>query len=275
MPARRHSFRDDIVYDDESGRRTPSDEDGDDFRVKDTVKVQRELERRRAEGESLRAIVPVHHRNLSGTFWGQAWNRNLMAYSDYEDRMPRGRTCFRSGKVLDLEIGTGMVTATVAGTRLYDVRITIAPLDEPVWNGLKERCQGKIGGLMELLAGTLSDEVMREVTDPERGLFPAPREMKLSCTCPDHAGLCKHVAATLYAVGCRLDDQPALLFTLRGADPGEMVAANPVEAIQHLTAPASIDDARHAAMAGLDLGEIFGIETGGLVANPSREDIPP
>jgi uncharacterized Zn finger protein len=149
-----------------------------------------------------------------------------MAYSDYESRMPRGRSYFRAGKVMDLEITQGLVTAVVAGTRLYDIRITIAPIEAEEWDSLKQRCQGKIGALVELLSGALSDEVMREVTDPGHGLFPAPREMKPSCTCPDDAGLCKHVAATLYAVGSRFDEHPALLFTLRGVDPGEMIAGN-------------------------------------------------
>ena len=260
MPARRPVSirRDDIVYDDEfeGGRRWSSDRSGAE------AKVQKELEKRRAEGESLRAAVPVNNKTLSNTFWGQAWNRNLMAYSDYESRMPRGRSYFRSGKVMDLGIEKGRVTATVAGTRIYDVSVAIKPLEPEVWVELKKRCQGKIGGLMELLSGALSEEVMREVTDLERGLFPAPREMKLNCSCPDYAGLCKHLAATLYAVGSRLDEQPALLFTLRGVDPGEMIATNAVEAIQHLTAPARVDAARSAALAGMDFGDVFGIEGG-------------
>jgi len=205
--------------------------------------------------------VPGHARNLSTTFWGQAWNRNLMAYSDYENRMPRGRSYFRSGKVLDLNIVRGGITATVAGTRIYEINIRITPLSPASWKRLKARCMGKIGGLMELLSGTLSEEVMREVTDLQHGLFPAPREMKLSCTCPDYAGLCKHLAATLYATGSRLDTQPTLLFELRGVDPQEMIVCNAAEAVAQLTAPAlTADEARTAALAGLDLAGVFGIE---------------
>ncbi len=256
------SFRDDIVYDDEAPRRACGGDGSDwrEHREHDAAKVAKELEKRRAAGESLRAAVPAHGRNLSNTFWGQAWNRNLMAYSDYESRLPRGRSCFRAGKVLDLEIGKSVVTSTVAGTRIYDVRITIAPLSAEAWTELRIRCQGKIGGLVELLSGALSEEVMSEVTDLDHGLFPAPREMKLSCTCPDFSGLCKHLAATLYAVGSRLDDQPALLFTLRGVDAEELAATNVTEAISHLTAPATMEDTRAAALAGMDFGEIFGID---------------
>jgi uncharacterized Zn finger protein len=277
MPARRPVSirRDDVVYDDEySGRRSRSG-GGDDWwssRAGDEAKVEKELEKRRARGESLRAAVPVNSRTLSNTFWGQAWNRNLMGYSDYESRMPRGRSYFRAGKVMDLDIGKGKVSATVAGTRIYDVSVVIKPLASEAWDDLKRRCQGKIGGLVELLSGALSEEVMREVTDLDRGLFPAPREMKLSCTCPDYAGLCKHIAATLYAVGSRLDEQPALLFALRGVDLNEMFAADAVEAIQHLTAPAAADVARRAALAGVDFGGLFGIEAG---SESSLASLPP
>ena len=267
MPARRPpSHRDDIVYDDDYPPRGSSgDYDDDDPRTGRAAgehRAQRELDCRRREGAPLRAEVPGHQRNLSTTFWGQAWNRNLMAYSDYESRMPRGRSYFRSGRVLDLTITKGRVTSVVSGTRLYDVSIAIAPLDPEKWERLKAQCLGKIGGLMELLSGSLSDEVMREVTDLEHGLFPAPREMKLGCTCPDYAGLCKHLAATLYAAGSRFDTQPALLFALRGVDPQEMLERNTAEAIAQLTAPAEERDASRAmALEGADLADIFGIES--------------
>jgi len=274
MPARRSVSRPDIVYDDEyPARRYAGDDDGGDWwrgRGEEEAKVQRELERRRAAGESLRAEVPAHARHLSTTFWGQAWNRNLMAYSDYESRLPRGRSYFRSGKVLDLAVSKGLLTATVAGTRIYSVRIAIAPLAREAWQRLRARCQGKIGGLMELLAGSLSDEVMREVTDLDRGLFPAPRDIKLHCTCPDFAGLCKHLAAALYAVGSRLDAAPALLFTLRGADPEELTGGSAKEAVAALTSAADpADEGRAAALAGLDLTEMFGIAADTLTTSSS------
>ena len=273
MPAKRTTpLRDDIVYDDEApSRRARGDYDSDWWRGRgdEETKVQQNLEKRRAAGESLRAEVPTHARNLSTTFWGQAWNKNLLAYSDYESRMPRGRSYFRAGKVLDLDIARGVITATVAGTSIYTIRIRIAPLKADAWSQLKSRCLGRIGGLMELLSGALSDEVMLEVTHLQHGLFPAPQEMKTSCSCPDYAGLCKHLAATLYAVGSRLDSQPALLFALRGVDPQEMIARSAVEAVTHLTQPAETDSARASALSSMDLGAVFGIET------PVLETLPP
>lgn len=278
MPAHRtNPIRDDIVYDDESpprrrGRREADSEDmpaADDMdwasvRAESSARVEKELEKLRAEGAPLRAEAPSHARNLSSTFWGQAWNRNLMAYSDYESRMPRGRTYFRSGKVLDLEISGGNISALVAGTRVYSVSIRVAPLEPEKWDKLKVRCMGKIGGLMELLSGSLSDEVMKEVTDLTQGLFPSPAEMKLSCTCPDYAGLCKHLAAVLYATGSRFDTQPQALFSLRGVDPREMVEVNTAEAVARLTAPAdAAGPERSAALNGVDLGALFGLAENG------------
>ncbi len=264
------NIRDDISYDDEAGpalrrRRRVMSDDGDtgpvipDQEERDS-RLEREMAERRAAGEALRVEVNSAGRNLSATFWGQAWNRNLMAYSHFESRMPRGRTAFRSGKVMDLSIEQGKVAALVAGARLFEVSIAIAPLDEEVWLSLQGKCQGRIAGLVELLSGELSDEVMALVCQPEQGLFPSPGEIRCSCSCPDYADLCQHAAAVLYATGSRLDDSPALLFTLRGVLPNALVAENPAGAIAHLTAPVPISESRAGALAGVDLSDIFGVE---------------
>lgn len=222
-------------------------------------RVQRELEKRRKQGEELTPVLPTSSRDLSTTFWGKAWNRNLMAYSDYESRMPRGRTYFRSGNVMELEIQKGRVESIVVGTRIYEVAIIISPLKPDAWDDLKDRCRGKIVDFMDLLAGELSDEVMREVTDLETGLFPSNREIKLSCSCPDYAGMCKHCAATLYAVGSMLDDNPRHLFKLRGVDPGELIGTV-ATTIDSLTTPSAQTGERAAALDGADLTALFGID---------------
>jgi uncharacterized Zn finger protein len=127
--------------------------------------------------------------------------------------------------VIDLQIRAGRVRALVSGTDLYTVDITIKPLPKQKWKQIKGKCAGQIGSLVELLQGSLSRSVMGIVTRKGEGLFPSPREIALSCSCPDWATMCKHVAATLYGVGARLDHEPGLLFTLRGVDPAEMVEA--------------------------------------------------
>ncbi len=169
--------------------------------------------------------VEIVGRKIVETFWGNAWCKNLEAYSDYSNRLPRGRTYVRNGSVLDLQIEARRVRALVSGTDLYTVDIKIKPLPEKRWEEIKGRCAGQIDSLVELLQGSISKGVMEIVTRKGEGLFPSPREIALNCSCPDWATMCKHVAASLYGVGARLDHEPELLFTLRGVDPTEMVEA--------------------------------------------------
>lgn len=169
--------------------------------------------------------VEIAGRTIATTFWGDAWCKNLEAYSDYANRLPRGRTYVRNGSVIDLQIRAGSVRALVSGTDLYTVDIQIKPLPKKKWAEIQGQCAGQIDSLVELLQGSIARSVMELVTRRGEGLFPSPRELTLRCSCPDWATMCKHVAATLYGVGARLDHNPELLFTLRGVDPSEMVAA--------------------------------------------------
>ncbi len=169
--------------------------------------------------------VEISGRKIATTFWGEAWCKNLEAYSDYSNRLPRGRTYVRNGSVIDLQIEAGHLRSLVSGTDLYTVDIKIKPLTKKRWTEIKGHCAGQIGSLVELLQGSISKGVMEIVSRKDNGLFPSPREITLNCTCPDWATMCKHVAATLYGTGARLDQVPELLFTLRGVDPTEMVEA--------------------------------------------------
>jgi uncharacterized Zn finger protein len=171
------------------------------------------------------APVEIAGRKIATTFWGEAWCKNLESYSDYSNRLPRGRTYVRNGSVLDLQIEAGRVRALVSGSKIYKVDIKIKPLVKKRWADIKGRCAGQINSLIELLRGSISKGVMEIVTRKGEGLFPSPREISLDCSCPDWAAMCKHVAATLYGAGARLDHEPGLLFTLRGVDPAEMVEA--------------------------------------------------
>ena len=169
--------------------------------------------------------IEIEGRRIASTFWGKAWCSNLEAYSDYSNRLPRGRTYARNGSVVDLQIETGRVRAMVCGTDMYNVDIEIKALSQKKWSGIKDKCAGQIGSLVELLKGTISKGVMELVTRKEEGLFPSPSEISMDCSCPDRAEMCKHVAAALYGVGARLDREPELLFILRGVDPAEMSEA--------------------------------------------------
>lgn len=205
-------------------------------------------------GRELQPIA-LDGRKIANTFWGKAWCESLENHSDFENRLPRGRTYVRNGSVIDLDIKQGCIDALVSGSELYTVRIDINRLEPAHWNDLKSECSESIDSLLDLLGGKFSDGVMRRLSHPERGLFPQPKEIKMSCSCPDWAVLCKHVAAVLYGVGARLDREPQLLFVLRGVDHSELV----IQAVSDDNLDAALS-APAGPLAGEDLGAMFGIE---------------
>jgi uncharacterized Zn finger protein len=199
--------------------------------------------------------VRIEGRSITKTFWGNAWCENLQRYSDYANRLPRGRTYVRNGSVLDLQITTGAIHACVCGSKLYDVQLKVAPVGKARWKSICNDCAGAIDSLVELLQGRLSQRVMERICRQSEGLFPTPEEMQLTCTCPDWADMCKHVAAVLYGVGTRFDNQPELLFRLRAVDEMELIAnaSAATRLVKQAPATARLLDAE-------DLSAIFGLE---------------
>ncbi len=207
------------------------------------------------EGREL-APVKITGRGMATTYWGKAWCDNLEAYSDYANRLPRGRTYARNGSVMDLQIKKGKIEAIVSGSHAYTIAITIETLAKPLWNRLKAECSESIASLIDLLQGRFDEGVMQRLAHPTEGLFPRPKEIKMSCSCPDSAGLCKHLAAVLYGVGNRLDNSPELLFTLRNVDHFELVS----QAVAEGNLDRTLDAGDDSSLVGSDLGEMFGIE---------------
>jgi uncharacterized Zn finger protein len=227
--------------------------DYDDFR-ESKERLERQIAKRRQRGERFEALAaPAGQKKLCTTFWGQAWCRNLESYQQYESRLPRGRSYLRQGRVYNLEIESGKLSAVVAGSELYETFIHIRPLPEAKWRYIVETSQGQVGSMLDLLAGKLGDGLMRILTDAETGLFPRPEEIRFDCSCPDFADMCKHVSAVLYGVGVQLDTKPEWLFTLRGVDQSELLADATETAISGLSAPGS-------DLQGADLGALFGID---------------
>lgn len=218
------------------------------------ARMELELRKRVARGEVLEPLGrPVGRRHIAQTFWGRAWCEHIESYSDYEYRLPRGRSYLRQGNVYNLSVEQGRIRAQVTGSTLYDVEITIEPLSGREWTGIQEACAGQVGSLLDLLGGRLGTGVMEVIADKQRGLFPGPRGIRFNCSCPDYAGLCKHSCAVLYGVALRFDADPALFFKLRGVDPADLLSAG---ADQALT-PGS-----EGALEGEDLSALFGIDFG-------------
>jgi len=219
--------------------------------------AERKLAKLRKRGQTV-APVRIEGRTIASSFWGKSWCVNLERYSDYETRLPRGRSYVRNGSVLDLQISKGKVEAMVAGSSLYKVEIAIAPVTPARWKAICRDCAGAIDSLVELLQGRLAKGVMDRVCREGDGLFPLPGEIQLSCNCPDWADMCKHVAAALYGVGARLDEAPRLLFVLRGVDENELLAGAGQNIARTTAAPGAakmLDDRDVAALFGIEMAE--------------------
>jgi len=203
-----------------------------------------------------KTVNPIHidGRTIARTFWGKAWCDNLEAYSDYENRLPRGRTYVRNGSVIDLQIGKGEITALVSGSSIYKVKVEIRALERARWKTLIKQCSGQIDSLVELLQGKFSNGVMEVITCKQRGLFPSPKQISLDCSCPDGAVMCKHVAAVLYGVGARLDVTPELFFQLRNVDHSELITAASATTVATRTTKGD------KVLKSTDLSGLFGIE---------------
>ncbi len=228
-------------------------------------KAEREMDKLRKKGHSP-APVTIQGRKLGTTFWGKAWCDNLESYSDFANRLPRGRTYVRNGSVVDLQVNGGEIRAMVMGSELYKVSVKVSPIPKAQWSAICKDCSGSIDSLVELLQGRLSKAVMERVCQQKTGLFPAPAEISLSCSCPDWASMCKHVAAVLYGIGARLDEQPELAFKLRAVDHTELIVS---AAKGH--AFSSKQPASARVLDGDDLSALFGLELEDLKPEPKTK----
>jgi len=229
-----------------------------------------EMAKLRKKGHPVSPVV-VEGRTIVKTFWGKAWCDNLERYSDFENRLPRGRTYVRNGSVIDLQIGPGEIKAMVSGSEIYKVKVKVAPVAKARWQSICKDCAGAIDSLIELLQGKFSKAVMERVCRQNTGLFPSPDEIDLSCSCPDGAYMCKHVAAVLYGIGSRLDQQPDLLFRLHNVDEKELIAGAGEALPQARKAPAA-----KKVLGGEDLSALFGLEMAPdtSTAKPKRAKAP-
>lgn len=221
------------------------------------AEAAKKVEKLKKQGRQV-SPVKIEGKTIAKSFWGKSWCENLERYSDYENRLPRGRTYVRNGSVCDLQISSGEVRAMVVGSSMYNISVKIAPVADKHWAAICGDCAGSVGSLVELLQGKLSKSVMERVCRKGDGLFPAPHEIKLSCSCPDWADMCKHVAAAMYGIGARLDEKPELLFYLRNVNENELIAK---ASAKLPVADAAPKTAR--VMEGGDVSALFGIEMAG------------
>ena len=231
----------------------------------------RELAKLQKKGGSVAPVV-IEGRTIATTFWGEAWCENLERYSDYANRLPRGRSYVRNGSVVDLQILPGRVTALVSGSTMYDVSVRVGPVPPARWRAICSDCSGAIDSLVELLQGRFSKGVMARLCHQGTGLFPSPQDILFTCSCPDWASMCKHVAAALYGIGARLDHQPELLFTLRQVDQDDLIANAGVNLSKTRKRPASakmLGDEDLSAMFGIDIAPAAPAPAAAVPTKPS------
>jgi uncharacterized Zn finger protein len=245
--------------------------------VRSFSKYVRKAEKKLAQLEKKQGLRPVIIEGsvIARTWWGKAWNKNLESYADYTNRIGGGRSAVRSGAVLDLQVSAGEVKALVQGSRAkpYAITITIKKLNKNTWNLVTSACEGKLESLKELLAGKFPKALEETFVQRKTGLFPSPKEIEFECSCPDWASMCRHIAATLYGIGARLDEDPMLFFTLRGVDAGDLIS-HAVGVISSTAEGLLQKDSKRSSrkIEGADLSAVFGVALAENAGSSSSDD---
>ncbi|WP_028580488.1 SWIM zinc finger family protein [Desulfogranum japonicum] len=223
------------------------------------AKTLKKLEKLKKKNPGIRPVL-LQGTTLARNWWGKSWNKNLERYADYENRIGRGRSYVRHGAVLDLQIKREKISALVAGSAAqpYNVEISIKPITQKRWQEIRQQCEGQLQSLKDLLAGKFPEALADIFFSQDKGLFPDPKAIQLDCSCPDWATMCKHVAATLYGVGARLDEDPALFFILRGVDINELIAKAVEDSAEKLVAKAGKKSSN--VLGDANLSDLFGID---------------
>lgn len=228
------------------------------------AKAAKKLKQLKKKNPGMKPIT-IEGRAIATTWWGKSWNLNLEGYADYSNRIGRGRSYLRHGAVLDLQLDSGKVESLVQGSRVkpYSVSIKIKAVKKKVWQEIKAACGDKLDSLQGLLAGRFPKALGDIFMAQGKGLFPSPKEIEFSCSCPDWAYMCKHVAATLYGIGARLDEDPGLFFKLRKVKMKDLVTGAVKDSARKLLKKAEKKTGR--IIADADLSDVFGIDMEGPV----------
>ena len=221
-------------------------------------KAAKQLTKLKKKNSNLNPIV-IQGSKIAKTWWGMAWNKNLESYADYSNRIARGRSYVKNGFVFDLQIEKSTVKALVSGSgsKPYSVTVKIEPLETGKWDSIVKACGNKIGSIEELTEGKFPKELEGIFSLKGKGLFPSPKEIAFSCSCPDGAYMCKHVAAVLYGIGARFDEDPVLFFTLREIDVEQLLKKSVEEKMKSMLKNA--DKKTERVMADVDVGKLFGV----------------
>jgi len=225
------------------------------------AKAEKKLAALKKKNPGIQPVV-IEGKALAKTWWGKAWNKNLERYADYANRIDRGRSYVRHRAVLDLQIQPGKVSGLVMGGAAapYRVTVTIKPTPQKQWQHIKNQCKGKMESIKQLMAGKFPKALEELFTQKEKGLFPSPKEIELDCSCPDSAVMCKHVAAVLYGIGVRLDQDPGLFFVLRKAKVNDLISETVKETKKDLLNRSKKKSPKIIDEESRNLSDMFGID---------------
>ncbi|MCW8801434.1 MAG: SWIM zinc finger family protein [Desulfobacter sp.] len=225
------------------------------------AKAEKKLAALKKKNPGIQPVV-IEGQALAKTWWGKAWNKNLERYADYANRIGRGRSYVRHSAVLDLQVQPGKVLGLVMGSTAspYRVTVTIKPIPQNQWQQIKDQCKGKMESIKQLMAGKFPKALEELFTRKDKGLFPSPKEIELDCSCPDRAVMCKHVAAVLYGIGARLDQDPGLFFVLRKAKVNDLVSETVKETKKDLLNRSKKKSSRVIDEESPNLSDMFGID---------------
>jgi len=186
---------------------------------------------------------------FGGTWWAKRWISALERLG-WSNRLQRGRTYARQGNVLEVKVRPGRIDARVQGSRKrpYRVTIHIEPLSDSDWDKAASAMAERALFAARLLAGEMPENIEDAFVQCDTQLFPrSEQDIDMSCTCPDWANPCKHIAAVFYTLGTEFDRDPFLLLLLRGMSREHLLAALREKRAQAAAASAEASAARARA----------------------------
>lgn len=179
------------------------------LRVKDGIKTKKE------------------HGAIGETWWSKRWISVLESFN-MGTRLTRGRSYARQGQVISIDVELGQVKAKVQGSmpKPYNVKIGLQPLSSQDWEKVIEAMASQALFAAKLLAGEMPQNIEEAFGAVHLSLFPTSlKDLDTKCSCPDYANPCKHIAAVYYLLAERFDEDPFLIFKLRGRTKEQIIAA--------------------------------------------------
>ena len=163
--------------------------------------------------------------SFGSTWWSKKWIEVLESFG-WENRLQRGRSYARKGQVIDIDIKKGKVGSHVQGSspRPYKIDIEMKQILDKDWDNALDAMSEQAIFAAKLLAGEMPNDIEDAFKSAKVSLFPMKKDINTRCSCPDSANPCKHIAAVYYLLGERFDEDPFLIFLLRGRSKEEIMA---------------------------------------------------